>query len=116
MEPLTALLKRARYGEMSDNGRVERGFKSRCEEMARSLRIVLGIAATDQLAPERLASYRNVLILSLYDIGLSDEDLRQSVEVMDDGVLNRRLDATERLLDLADAVRCEARERRSDDV
>ena len=49
--------------------------------------------------------------LAVYDE--IEPTLREAVE---DVVLNRRSDATERLLDLADTVRGEARERRADDA
>ena len=60
---------------------MERGFKSRCEEMARSLRAALGLKPIDPLGVDQLASYLDVSILSLYDIGLGDEHVRQLVEV-----------------------------------
>ena len=60
---------------------MERGFKSRCEEMSRSLRFALDLKATDPLPAERLASYLDVLVWSVHDIGLSIEDLHQLVEV-----------------------------------
>ena len=60
---------------------MERGFKSRCEEMARSLRAALGLRPTEPLEVERLASYLEVSILSLSKIGLEDRDIRQLVEV-----------------------------------
>ena len=60
---------------------MERGFKSRCEEMARSLRATLGLKSIDPLGVDQLASYLDVTILSLYDIGLEDNHIRQLVEV-----------------------------------
>ena len=60
---------------------MERGFKSRCEEMSRSLRFALGLKPTYPLPAERLAAYLNVLVCSVCDIGLSNEDLHQLVKV-----------------------------------
>ena len=60
---------------------MERGFKSRCEEMARALRAALGLKPIDPLGVEQLASYLDVSILSLYEIGLEDNHIRQLVEV-----------------------------------
>ena len=60
---------------------MERGFKSRCEAMARSLRIELGLAPTAPLPVEQLASYLNVSIWSVHEIGISKDDLHQLVSV-----------------------------------
>ena len=60
---------------------MERGFKARCEQMARSLRVAIGLTAIDPLSPEALASYLNVHVLSLNDVGVSNDDLRQLLDV-----------------------------------
>lgn len=61
---------------------MERGFKSRCEEMSRSLRIELGLKSTDPLVVNDLASYLGVLVWSVSEIqGLSPADIHQLVEV-----------------------------------
>ncbi len=60
---------------------MERGFKSRCEEMARSLRRELGLGHVDPLDADQLAGYLDVSVWSVSEIGLSDHDLRQLVEV-----------------------------------
>ena len=60
---------------------MQRGFKSRCEEMANSLRIELGLRAVDPLPPEQLALYLDVSIWPVTDLGLEQEDLRQLLEV-----------------------------------
>ena len=49
--------------------------------MSKSLRFALGLKSTDPLPPKRLASYLDVLVWSIHDIGLSSEDLRQLIEV-----------------------------------
>ena len=56
---------------------MERGFKSRCEEMSRSLRAELALDPAAPLLAERLASYLGVHVLSVKELGLSPEDLRQ---------------------------------------
>ena len=56
---------------------MERGFKARCEQMAKSLRLAIGIGPTDPLNPLRLARFLNVHVLSLDEIGLSKADFRQ---------------------------------------
>ena len=56
---------------------MERGFKARCEQMAKSLRLAIGIGPTDPLHPLRLARFLNVHVLSLDEIGLSKADFRQ---------------------------------------
>ena len=58
---------------------MERGFKSRCEQMARSLRIELGLSPADPLPPDDLASYLDVAIWSVTDLGLSKDDIAQLV-------------------------------------
>ena len=60
---------------------MERGFKSRCEAMARSLRIEMGLEVTAPLSVEMIADYLNVSIWSVLDIGLSESDLYQLVTV-----------------------------------
>ena len=60
---------------------MERGFKSRCERMARSLRIELGLGAADPLPPERLASHLDVAVWPVNDLGLSQADVDQLVVV-----------------------------------
>ena len=60
---------------------MERGFKSRCEEISRQLRIEIGLAPVDPLRVTQLADYLDVSVWSVSDIGLSEEDLRQLVEV-----------------------------------
>ncbi len=60
---------------------MERGFKSRCEEMARTLRIELNLDPTDPMPPALLADYLDVLIWSVEEIGLSPEDVNQLVEI-----------------------------------
>ena len=60
---------------------MERGFKSRCEEMARSLRVELGLGEYDPLPVDRLASHLDVLVWSIADLGLSEDDVAQLVEI-----------------------------------
>ena len=60
---------------------MERGFKSRCEEISRQLRIEIGLAPIDPLAVEELSDYLDVSVWSVSDIGLSEVDLRQLVEI-----------------------------------
>ena len=60
---------------------MERGFKSRCEEMARSLRVELNLDPTGPLAPKLLADYLGVFIWSVEELGLLAEDVQQLVEV-----------------------------------
>ena len=60
---------------------MERGFKSRCEEISRQLRLEIGLAPIDPLAVEELAAYLDVSVWSVTDIGISEEDLSQLVEV-----------------------------------
>ncbi len=56
---------------------MERGFKTRCEEMSRSLRAEIGLNATDPLSPDRLASYLGVAVWSVGDLGLEQQHLGQ---------------------------------------
>ena len=58
---------------------MERGFKSRCEEMARSLRVELGLVPTAALSPDRLASHLDVAVWPVTDLGLSEGDVLQLV-------------------------------------
>lgn len=58
---------------------MERGFKARCEEMARSLRAALGLDATDPLSPDDLAAYLGVAVWPVDQLGLEEEDLSQLV-------------------------------------
>ena len=60
---------------------MERGFKSRCEEMARSLRVELGLDPAGPLPPDELAEYLGVFIWSIEDLGLAAETVNQLVEV-----------------------------------
>ncbi len=56
---------------------MERGFKSRCEEISRSLRVEFGLRSVDPLSAEKLANHLGVLVLSLSDLDLPHEDYRQ---------------------------------------
>ena len=58
---------------------MERGFKARCEEMAHSLRLELDLDPTAPLSPNHLASYLDVSIWSVTELGLSEKDVRQLV-------------------------------------
>ena len=58
---------------------MERGFKTRCEEMAHSLRIELDLDPTAPLSPDQLASYLDVSIWSVTELDLPQEDVRQLV-------------------------------------
>ena len=60
---------------------MQRGFKSRCEEMSISLRAELGLQAVDPLLPEQLASYLEVAIWPVTDLGLEGADLSQLLDV-----------------------------------
>ena len=60
---------------------MERGFKSRCEEISRRLRLELGLTPVAPMTVENLSSYLNVILWSVTDVGLSEEDLNQLVEV-----------------------------------
>ena len=59
---------------------MERGFKTRCEEMSRSLRAELGLIPVAPLPAEQLASYLGVYIWSVEDLGLASEDIVQLVD------------------------------------
>ncbi len=56
---------------------MERGFKTRCEEMSRSLRIGLGLYPASPLSAEQLASYLGVYLWSVEDLGLPPADVTQ---------------------------------------
>ncbi len=58
---------------------MERGFKTRCEEMSRSLRAELGLNPADPLLAEQLASYLGVYLWSVEDLGLPPADVTQLV-------------------------------------
>ena len=58
---------------------MERGFKSRCEEMSRSLRAELGLDPAAPLPAGQLASYLGVYLWSVEDLGLDPADVRQLV-------------------------------------
>ena len=60
---------------------VERGFKSRCEQMARSIRVGLGLKPVDPLDPLVLAGYLGVQVWDVTALGLSEEDETQLVQV-----------------------------------
>ena len=59
---------------------MERGFKTRCEEMSRSLRAELGLNPGSPLSAEELAVYLGVYLWSVEDLGLDPEDVAQLVE------------------------------------
>lgn len=60
---------------------MERGFKSRCEQMARSIRVGLGLKPVDPLDPLVLADYLGVQVWDVTTLGLSEEDEIQLVQV-----------------------------------
>ena len=59
---------------------MERGFKTRCEEMSRSLRREMGLGRAAPLPPELLASYLGVFLWSVEELDLSSEDAAQLVQ------------------------------------
>ena len=59
---------------------MERGFKTRCEEMSRSLRTELGLDPFAPLSAERLASYLGVYLWSVENLGLTPDDVAQLVD------------------------------------
>ncbi len=59
---------------------MERGFKSRCEEMAHSLRLELDLDPTAPLSPDQLASFLDVSIWSVMELDLPPEDICQLVD------------------------------------
>ena len=58
---------------------MERGFKTRCEEMSRSLRVELGLDPAAPLPAEQLASYLGIYLWSVEDLGLDAADVTQLV-------------------------------------
>ncbi len=58
---------------------MERGFKTRCEEMSRSLRAELSLDPAAPLPAEELASYLGVYLWSVEDLGLAPADVTQLV-------------------------------------
>ena len=56
---------------------MERGFKSRCEEMARSLRVELDLDPGGPLSAQLLADYLGVIVWQIEDLGLSGEEIEQ---------------------------------------
>lgn len=56
---------------------MERGFKSRCEEMARSFRVTLGLKTVAPLPAETLAKYLHVFVWRISEIGLPESDVRR---------------------------------------
>lgn len=60
---------------------MKRGFKSRCEEMSKSLRAELRLGAAEPLTPNQLASYLDVSIWPVTDLGLENKDLKQLLVV-----------------------------------
>ena len=63
---------------------MERGFKSRCEAIARAVRVELDVTAHQPLDPNRLAKSMGVYVWSATQIGLSSEDVRQLTVVDSD--------------------------------
>ena len=63
---------------------MERGFKSRCEEISRGLRLELGLMPENPLKVENLAMHLGILVWSVSEIGLDEDALRQLVEVDSD--------------------------------
>ena len=63
---------------------MQRGFKSRCEEMSNSLRAEFGLREVDPLLPAQLASYLDVFIWQATELGLDEDDSRQLLEVDSD--------------------------------
>lgn len=58
---------------------MERGFKTRCEEMSRSLRAEIGLAAIAPLPPDQLAAYLDVAVWQVTSLGLGENDLNQLI-------------------------------------
>ena len=56
---------------------MERGFKARCEAMARTIRIELGLEVTAPLSPSDLAAYLDVPVWSVSRLGLNEVDVHQ---------------------------------------
>ena len=59
---------------------MERGFKTRCEEMSLSLRVEIGLGATAPLPPDQLASYLDVAVWPVTSLGLEEYDLSQLMD------------------------------------
>ena len=61
---------------------MERGFKSRCENIALGVRRELGLARVAALSPQGLAEYLEIPVINLPDVpGISPSDVRQLLEV-----------------------------------
>lgn len=60
---------------------MEKGFKARCEQMARTLRAGFSISADAPLPVSRLAQFLRVAVWSISELELSPEDTRQLVTV-----------------------------------
>lgn len=60
---------------------MERGFKSRCEQMSKSIRAELGLDSADPLCPDKLADYLEIPIWDVRTLGLNEEDLNQLVKL-----------------------------------
>ena len=58
---------------------MERGFKTRCEEMSRSLRAEIGLGAIAPLPPDQLAAYLDVAVWPVTSLGLAESDLNQLI-------------------------------------
>ena len=56
---------------------MERGFKSRCEAISRSLRLDMGLSPIDQLSAQLAAEYLEVSLWSLKELELKEEDFHQ---------------------------------------
>ena len=56
---------------------MERGFKSRCEAISRSLRLDLGLSHADPLSVALVAGHLNITMWSLADLRLENEDFHQ---------------------------------------
>ena len=56
---------------------MERGFKSRCEEIARSVRAELDIPPPAPLSADTLAGHMGVLVWSVTQLGISGDDIEQ---------------------------------------
>lgn len=60
---------------------MERGFKTRCEAMSRSIRAELGLKGADPLHPDQLAAYLDIPIWPVTELGLDSKDLNQLLEI-----------------------------------
>ena len=63
---------------------MQRGFKSRCEEMSNSLHAELGLREGDPLLPAQLASYLDVFIWPVTELELDEDDMCQLLKVDSD--------------------------------